>query len=191
MIALQQTLLIAGAASTLLFSRTATLLAQRDTTSRPVPAPAPVTAAVARAPIGPRRAFFYSFLVPGYSQTILGRHKAAAAFALVEAISLTMIRESAADVHEARRMTNDSIVVAYVDATGAASVSKIPPRFDDRDIRARRAHIEDWIAFLVANHLFAGADAFVAAHLWDVESRLGLRVLPGRGNTVVAASLKW
>ena len=47
-------------------------------------------------PIAPRRAFFYSFLVPGYSQAVLGRNKAAAAFMLVEAISLAMIRESAA-----------------------------------------------------------------------------------------------
>ena len=179
--------LIASTAA-LSFIAAPALFAQRDSVPRVA---APVTAAVTRAPIGPRRAFFYSFLVPGYSQTILGRNKAAATFAFVEAISLVMIRESAADVNEARRMTNDSIVVSYVDANGAPAITKLPPRFDDRDIRTRRAHIEDWVAFLIANHLFAGADAFVAAHLWDVPARLGLRVAPGRGNTVVAASLKW
>jgi len=42
----------------------------------------------------------------------------------------------------------------------------------------------------VANHLLAGADAFVAAHLWDVPARLAVRVLPG-GGASVAASLTW
>ncbi len=142
-------------------------------------------------PIGPRRAFLYSFIVPGYSQTVLGRNKAAAAFILAEAISIAMIRESAADVHEARRTENDSLIVSYVDASGQSAITKSPPFFTDVDVRARRAHVEDWIAFLIANHLFAGADAFVASHLWDVPARLGLRVLPGRGETVVALGFRW
>jgi hypothetical protein len=187
MIALPRFFLIAAAVGAMSLTDSAVARAQRDSVART----APVTAAVGRAPIAPRRAFFYSFLVPGYSQTVLGRNKAAAAFILVEAISLTMIRESAADVNEARRMTDDSVVVSYVDDTGLPRTTKVGPRFNDSDIRTRRAHIEDWVAFLIANHLFSGADAFVAAHLWDVRQRLGLRVLPGRGNTVVAASLKW
>ena len=88
-------------------------------------------------------------------------------------------------------MTSDSVVISYVDGTGLPLTTKVAPRFNDSDIRTRRAHIEDWIAFLIANHLFSGADAFVAAHLWDVPARVGLRVLPRGGNTVVAASLKW
>src|SRR5581483_2039817 len=67
-------------------------------------------------PLTPRRAFFYSFVLPGYSQTVLGRDKAAAGFLLVEAISIGMIRESGADVHEARRSLNDTLVISYVDA---------------------------------------------------------------------------
>jgi hypothetical protein len=142
-------------------------------------------------PITPRRAFFYSFLVPGYSQTVLGRHKAAAAFLLVEAISLTMIRESVADVHEAKRTENDTLIVSYVDGNGQPVVQTAPPRFTSQDVRTRRAHIEDWAALLVANHLFAGADGFVAANLWDLPSRIGLRVLPRDGGAVVSASFKW
>lgn len=187
MIALHRFFFVVSVGAALSLTNASPVAAQRDSVARG----APIAAALPRAPIGPRRAFFYSFVLPGYSQTLLGRHKAAAAFALVEAISLTMIRESAADVNEARRMTDDSIVVSYVDANGAAVTTKFPPRFDDRDIKTRRAHVEDWVAFLIANHLFAGADAFVGAHLWDVPARLSLRVVPGRGNTVVAASLKW
>jgi hypothetical protein len=143
----------------------------------------------ARAPITPRRAFFYSFLVPGYSQSVLGRHKAATLFMLVEAISIGMIRESAADAHEARRIANDSLVISYVDESGNAARVVGPPRFNDAYIHTREAHVEDWVALLVANHLFAGADAYVGASLWDVRARLGMRLLP-RG-TVVMASIKW
>ena len=167
----------------------APLRAQRvDTTRVALPGSAFDTL---RAPIGPRRAFLYSFLAPGYSQTVLGRHKAAAAFLLTEAISLVMIRESAADVREARRAANDSLVLSYVDANGALAVTKIRNRFGDDEVRSRRAHVEDWIAFLVANHLFAGADAFVAAHLWDLPVRLSLRELPGTGNTAIVAAIRW
>jgi hypothetical protein len=139
-------------------------------------------------PISPRRAFFYSFLAPGYSQSILGRHKAAAAFLFVEAVSVVMIRESAADAHEARRMVDDTIVVSYGPKGEPQETSG--PRFSGAEVRTREAHVEDWVALLVANHLFAGADAFVAAHLWDVPAHLGMRVLPGRG-AAVSASITW
>jgi hypothetical protein len=169
--------------------------AQRTDSTRAVPASARSTDSL-KAPLAPRRAFFYSFLIPGYSQTILGRNKTAAAFLLVEAISISMIRESAADVHEARRTVNDSIIVSYVDAQGTASVTKAAPRFTDADVHTRLAHVEDWIALLVANHLFAGADAFVSANLWDVPIRLGVRELPAGGKpgamtTAVVASFAW
>lgn len=182
MISRIRTLLVAAVVA-LLAGAASSLDAQRvDTVARVAPLKPPIT---------PRRAFFYSFLAPGYSQTVLGRHKAAAAFMLAEAISLAMIRESAADVNEARRTENDTLIVTYVDGSGQAIPTKAPPFFSDRDVRARRAHVEDWAAFLVANHLFAGADAFVAAHLWDVPQRLGFRVYPRGGGAVVSASFKW
>ena len=80
-----------------------------------------------------------------------------------------MIRESAADVHEARRMRSDSTIVSYVDEAGQPVRIVAPPRFNDAYVRTREAHVEDWVALLVANHLFAGADAYVAANLWDVQ----------------------
>jgi hypothetical protein len=165
--------------------------AQRPDSTRRIPTPEVATPGDSlRSPLSPRRAFFYSFVAPGYSQSVLGRHKAASSFILVEAITLAMIRESAADLHEARRMVNDTVIVSYVDASGTPGVVAAPPRFGDADVHTRAAHVEDWIALLVANHLFAGADAYVAANLWDVPARLGIRMLP-RGGAVVAASLKW
>jgi hypothetical protein len=136
-------------------------------------------------PISPRRAFLLSFLAPGYSQSVLGRYKAASAFMFVEGLTLTMIRESSADLREARRFANDTTVLSYRDTT---PVTKRPGRFGDPEVKSRRAHVEDWLALLVANHLFAGADAFVAAHLWDVQPRLALQTTPN--GTLVGLSLR-
>ena len=166
-------------------------------------APSPATAQVARTdtvarsgvdslkpPVSPRRAFLYSFLMPGSAQSILGRHKAATGFLLLEAIGVSMIRESAADAHEARRMATDTIIVSWVDASGNLQKTATPPPFSSREVRTRDAHVEDWVAVVIANHLLAGADAFVAAHLWDVPARLAVRVRPG-GGASVGASLTW
>jgi len=141
-------------------------------------------------PISPRRAFLYSFLMPGSAQSILGRHKAATGFLLLEAIGVSMIRESAADAHEARRMATDTIIVSWVDPSGTLQKTAAPPPFSSNEVRTRDAHVEDWVAVVIANHLLAGADAFVAAHLWDVPARLAIRVRPGGGATV-GASLVW
>ncbi len=145
-----------------------------------------------RPPIGPLRAFIYSFIVPGSAQAILGRHKAAAVYLLIDAICLSMIRESAADVHEARRTANDSVIVSYVDASGdsLALPVALPPRFASKEIDTREAHVEDWAALMVGNHLFSGADAFVSSHLWDVPIHVGMRFVPSQRMLVVGLSLR-
>ena len=157
--------------------------AQRPDSARAVPLQ-PVSSAAdsLRPPISPRRAFLYSFLAPGYAQSVLGRHKAASAFILVEAISIAMIRESAADVREARRFQNDSLILSY---DGSLTPNTRPGNFGSQYVKTRRAHVEDWIALLVANHLFAGADGFVAANLWDVKPKLAFRASP-TGATLTA-----
>ena len=137
-------------------------------------------------PISPKRAFFYSVLAPGYAQSILGRHKAAALILLFEGVAISMIRESAADVAEARRNAIDTVITVGWDGEVARTIRG---RFDDEYVRARRSHLEDWIAVLVANHIFAGADAYVAAHLWDVPAELSLRATPGGAR--VSAKIRW
>lgn len=158
-------------------------------------APAPDTAPrspadTLRPPLTPRRAFLYSFLAPGYSQSVFGRHKAATIMLLVEGVSLAMIRESGADVAEARRMARDSIVVSYTAAADSARPVYGKSRFDADYVKVRRGHLEDWLALLVGNHLFSGADAFVAANLWDVPAQLAVRPAP-RGGATVSASISW
>jgi len=149
-------------------------------------APAPARADSIRPPLTPRRAFVYSLVAPGYAQTILGRPTAAAVFILFEAIAATMIVESSASVREARRLARDTIFLGTDPASGGR-VTEVSP-FPRSLVRSRQAQLEDWIAVLLANHAFAGADAYVAAQLWDVPARV-----TGRDARFVriGATLRW
>jgi hypothetical protein len=154
-----------------------------------------------RAPISPRSAFFRSLLIPGYGQIGLDRSVAAGVYALTEVVGVGMARKSMLDLREARRAPVDSAVLAYRrnPATGqlvldAETGQPIPESFVINDVsgrvRARRTHLEDWIAVLIFNHLFSAADAFVAAHLWDFPVQVGAAVVPGR-EARITASLPW
>jgi hypothetical protein len=143
-----------------------------------------------RPPLSPRRAFLTSLVAPGYAQTVLGRPNAAALFVLTEAIGVLMVRETSIELREARRLEADTIPVYFVNpTTGVPDTVYRPGRYPSALVRSRRAHLEDWIAALVANHVIAAADAFVAAHLWDVPIRVGFR--SAGASTVVAARYRW
>jgi hypothetical protein len=176
--------------SALLFALPAAAQRSDSTRLRPAPARAQPSDTL-KPPLSPRRAFIYSALIPGFAQSKLGRNKAAAVMLTVEAMAIAMIRESGADVREARSMSGDSLVVSYVDASGnAVNPTVIVPRhFDTQYVHVRQSHVEDWVAFLIANHLFSGADAFVAANLWDVPAQLQIRAIPGGAS--VGAKLTW
>jgi hypothetical protein len=150
-----------------------------DTTSRPAPKP----------PISPRRAFLYSVLIPGLGQSKLDRPLGGAIFVLTESIALGMLRQSSADLAEARRFRSDSAVFLGFDPVTGAPVVQ-PSSFNDQLIEIRKGHVEDWIFFLVGNHLFAGADAYVAAHLWDLPAQIDIR--PGaNGRSGITARIRW
>jgi hypothetical protein len=127
-----------------------------------------------RPPISARRAFLTSLVLPGYGQSVLGRKRSGAMMLAMEALSIVMIRESALGVREARRNAADSVVVAWVDGTGAAATKYQRTEFPTALIKARKGHVEDWVAVLVANHLFAGTDALVAAMLWDLPGEVSV-----------------
>jgi hypothetical protein len=126
-------------------------------------------------------------LLPGYAQSVLGRPIAGAMFALSESIAISMWRESKADLNEARRLRTDSLVVVGVDPSGKPITAR--SAYTDALVNARRGHVEDWVAFLLANHLFAAADGYVASHLWDLPAQVSL--LPSPAGTVVAARFRW
>jgi hypothetical protein len=140
-------------------------------------------------PITPRRAFFTSLLLPGAGQARLDRPYAGGVFLLIEAISLTLMHRSAEDLRIARNFRGDSMPARYQidattglvarDAAGAPIVAAWDtPRYNDTWVRTRRLHLEDWTAVLIFNHLFAGADAFVAAQLWDLPQKVAIKQTP-------------
>ncbi|HET7631278.1 MAG TPA: hypothetical protein VFK16_03070 [Gemmatimonadaceae bacterium] len=156
------------------------LLAQRpDSTARPPVVPRGVldTASGPRPelkpPLSAGRAFAYSFIVPGYAQTVLGRPRAGALFIAFEVLAVTMLRQARFDLGQARAAGADSVVASWWNpATNQAGPVRRASPYDVGLVRSRSAHVEDWIAVLIANHLASGLDAYVAAHLWDVPAEL-------------------
>ncbi|MDB4917159.1 MAG: hypothetical protein JWM95_4803 [Gemmatimonadetes bacterium] len=146
------------------------------------------TKAGPKPPISPRRAFLYSALAPGFGQSKLGRPTAGAIFVFTESIALAMLRESKADLREARLFQTDSLVTLGADPiTGEPIVRRSP--YNESLVNIRRGHVEDWVAFLIANHLFSGADAYVAAHLWDLPSQIIVSQAPT--GTRIGARIRW
>jgi len=147
-----------------------------------------VTRSAPQPPLSPRRAFVYSLLAPGYAQSRLGRPTAGAIFVLTESIAIAMLRESAADLRQARLFRRDTLEnIGNDPLTGSPVMYR--NSYNDELISIRRGHVEDWIAFLIANHLFAGADAYVAAHLWDLPSQINISQT--QSGTVVSARIRW
>lgn len=154
-------------------------------------------------PITPGRAFLYSLALPGLGQAALERRYTGAGFFLVEAFSLALVYRSTADLRLAKSFQGDSVPLTYAidPTTGIAQrsgngdpvvatwqLSGYTPGL----IKARKLQVEDWIAVVVFNHLFAGAEAFVAAQLWDLPSHVALRAAPlPTGGTSVSMSLRF
>jgi hypothetical protein len=152
--------------------------------ARPVPVPDSL-----RPPVSPGRAFLTSLFVPGLGQSRLGRQLPGAVYAGIEAMSVVMLLKAKNDLRIAKSQAAARIVNRYrVDPTTGAPVldengqfvprDTVAARFDTERVEARRTQVEDWIAVLAFNHLFAGADAFVASLLWDLPARVGARHLP-------------
>ena len=135
-------------------------------------------------PIAPGRAFLRSFAVPGWGQLRLGRTRSGLVFSAVELGTIAWGIKAWRDLSSAKDLRRDSV---QVDGSN-------PPTFesaaDEGLINARKLHFEDAVAVLIANHLLAGADAFVAAHLWDLPARVSIRSIP-RGGTALVASFRW
>jgi hypothetical protein len=69
-----------------------------------------------------------------------------------------------------------------------------PNRYAAVRVEARRKHLEDYFALLIATHLLAGAEAFVSAQLWDLPEHVSIKAYPVKAQSygaVVAASIKW
>jgi hypothetical protein len=149
-------------------------------------------------PISARRAFLYSALVPGLGQTALDRKYTGATFFLIEAMSWALLRRSTADVRTAQAFLGDSVPKTYAidPSTGLAQrdshgnpvvATWTSTTYTAGLLRARKLHEEDWVAVILFNQLFSGADAYVAANLWDLPQHVGMRAAPLPGGGAVVA----
>lgn len=111
-------------------------------------------------PISPRRALLQSMLIPGWGQASLDRNTAGALFVALEVTSIAMLVQSKKQLSVARAAAADSV---FDPGTNGYVANPLAAR-----VRPRERAVEDWTALLVFTHLIAAADAFVAAHLWDV-----------------------
>jgi len=103
--------------------------------------------------VKPFAAFWRSLLVPGWGQAKLGRHVTGAVFVTWEGVTLMMTLKAQQEVR-------------YLKESGSG------------DLSAKRQEVQDWMVLWIFNHLFAGAEAFVAAHLQDFPKDLHVEVVP-------------
>ena len=104
--------------------------------------------------ISPMNALWRSLLIPGWGQARLNRKLAGGILVGWEGVTLGMTLKTRSELRYLRRV---------------GSV-----RADDK----RQEH-EDWVVLLAFNHLFAGLEAYVSAHLADFPGDLRFQAVPG------------
>jgi hypothetical protein len=103
--------------------------------------------------IKPVGALWRSLLIPGWGQARTGRHVTGAAFVIWEGVAVMMTVRAVQEKH-------------YLQESGSVNLA------------AKRQQIQDWGVLWGFNHLFAGAEAYVSAHLLDFPKELKLRAVP-------------
>jgi hypothetical protein len=117
------------------------------------PPPRPAVSDTSLRFISPFNALWRSMLLPGWGQARLNRKLPAGIFVAWEGVTLGMTLKTRSELDYLRR-------------TGSGRAD------------SKRQEHEDWLVLLVFNHLFAGLDAYVAAHLADFPGDLRLEALP-------------
>ena len=103
--------------------------------------------------VGPGGALWRSLLLPGWGQAATGRHVTGALFVVWEGTTMymTLKARQEADYFKTAGLPNQT---------------------------SKRQEVQDWMVLWIFNHLFAGAEAYVAAHLRDFPRDLRVRALP-------------
>ena len=150
----------------LLLSLTSTQLVSQAQPRPAPPAPAPVrTDSLTRRYISPYGALWRSLLLPGWGQARLNRKLTAGLFIAWEGVTLGM---SLKTLHE----------LEYLRRTNSARAD------------AKRQEHEDWVVLLGFNHVLAGLEAYISAHLADFPGDLHLEAVPGGAGAAVSLPLR-
>jgi hypothetical protein len=118
-----------------------------------------------RQPVSPLGAFWRSFLIPGWGQARLNRKLTGGIFVAWEGVTLGMSIKTRREL-------------SYLRRTGSS-------RGD-----AKRQEHEDWLVLLAFNHLLAGLEAYVSAHLADFPGDLRIEAVPGGVGAGVSLPLR-
>jgi len=105
-----------------------------------------------KSPITPTGAFLRSLLLPGWGQARLQRNVTGGLFLMWEGVCAAMVWKAQWQLDYAR--ARQKFVASHVQER------------------------EDWLTLLVFNHLFAAAEAYVSANLYDFPRALKVQVLP-------------
>jgi hypothetical protein len=143
------------------------LASPREIRAQAVPAPRPAASAdtLARQPISPFNALWRSLLLPGWGQARLNRKLAGGILVAWEGVTLGMSLKTRRELRYLRRINS-----------GRAD--------------SKRQEHEDWVVLLAFNHLFAGLEAYVSAHLADFPGDLRLRAVPGGVGAALSVPLR-
>lgn len=104
--------------------------------------------------VGPVGALWRSLVLPGWGQAVTGRNVTGALFAAWEGTTMYMTIKAQQEAN-------------YFKASGSPN------------LHSKRQEVQDWLVLWGFNHLFSGAEAFVAAHLRDFPPELRVRAFPG------------
>lgn len=110
-------------------------------------------------------ALWRSMLLPGWGQAVTHRSGTGAAFAAWEGVTVMMTLK------------------AHQEANYLA-------RTNSYNVHAKRQEVQDWMVLWIFNHLFAGAEAFVSAHLQDFPKDLHFQAFP-RGVGIAVPIGRW
>jgi hypothetical protein len=115
--------------------------------------------------ISPLNAFWRSFLIPGWGQARLNRKLTGGLFVAWEGVTLGMSLKTRRELRYLRR-------------NGSARAD------------GKRQEHEDWLVLLAFNHLFAGLEAYVSAHLADFPGDLRIEAVPGGVGAAVSLPVR-
>jgi hypothetical protein len=104
--------------------------------------------------VGPVGALWRSLLLPGWGQAATGRKVTGALFTMWEGTTMFMTLKAQQEA-------------GYFKTSGSPN------------LHSKRQEVQDWLVLWGFNHLFSGAEAFVAAHLRDFPADLKIQVVPG------------